>query len=197
MRIIAVFLFFLIDCAACTFITPATPITDTVLAKPENLSLDAGIHSEKTDTANLLTVHAWHLFSDSLRPDSFVLRLSGINVLKGRTVVTIYNSKHELLHTEIFLAIDMLFPTDKLSANQKEDSILARLTRFFEDSAFFKPVSADPNVFGIDESNKATWDEACAGKSSFGFIFSYYHEGYEAILYSRKLRKVVKYDITD
>ncbi len=179
-----------------TFITTPKLFADTVEISPGNTSRKDKFHL--IDTTNLLSVHTWHLFSNTLHRDSFALRLSGVSVHKGTVHFTIYNSKHELIYHENFPANGMLWGNYvELTPKQQEDTIRVRLIRFFNKAAFIRPAISITDQFDSDNGDKAIWDEISSDKSAIGFIYSYFDEGFKAITYSKKRRKVVEYFATD
>ena len=179
-----------------TFITTPKLFADTVEISPGNTSRKNNFYL--IDTSNLLAVHSWHLFSNTLHRDSFAIRLSGVSIEKGIIHFTIYNSKHELIYHENFPANGLLWGNYvELTPKQREDTIRARVMRFFSKEAFIRPATSITDRFDSENGDKAIWDEISIDKSAIGFIYSYFDEGFKAITYSKKRHKVVEYFATD
>ena len=138
-----------------------------------------------------------HLFSDSLKKDTFKITLSGDSLLASQVTFEIIDSKGIDIYIDTFPAIYLLgFASDVSDTRlKKEIYITNRIKEFFSPDNFLLPAikkegEMDPEYSQIE---KAIWNEIKSDPNKVGFYYLQGEEDGRRIAYSKKLQKVVIY----
>jgi hypothetical protein len=160
-------------------------------------------HLTKKDTASeqksLFSVSSKHKFSSPENTDIFKLSLTGSSILEGKITFEISDINNQTIFSNNFSATDLLYDGGDVIKERKakEDTIVARIKRFFENENFISPAIDNSEEFDSDNSTKEIWEDIKSDKSSVGFMYSYGYEGTYQIAYSKKKRKILTYSSSD
>lgn len=147
----------------------------------------------------LLSTIRPHLFSDSIKSDTFKLVLTGDSITTSKAVFSIISGKGQLIYADTFDAewLEYVSPENGIPTDaQYETSIRHKVSRFFNDSSFVDaikvPASATCGDNGIPDS--LNWFDIRSNKKVIGF--HYWFDGSvddNYIAWSKKQQKVVIY----
>jgi hypothetical protein len=142
----------------------------------------------------LLSTTKEHLFSDSLKKDTFKLVLKGDSLHKSVALFSIISFKGERIYADTFAGTAFAAYTDEdtvFPVAQVEKTIKEGVKSFFTDSLFTTPrIAADEkSISGSDSTN---WEDIKTDKTAIGF--QYTNDEVEVrIAYSKKQQKVLDY----
>jgi hypothetical protein len=153
------------------------------------------IHNSKI----LLSETKLHVFSDTVKKDTFKLLLKGKTIKDGKGLFEIVSFDHKRIYSEQFQAVDLLgdlidFP---LTDRQKEDTITYRFRNFFLNENFTTPALNKSEVLDTDYVKKEDFEDIKPDASSTGFIYALGYEGFAEIAWSKKRKKVVVCSASD
>jgi hypothetical protein len=151
----------------------------------------------KTETT-ILSNTRQHFFSDSKKKDTFTIALKGQSILSGNIILKIRDYKNKVIYEQKFKAEDLLGDMGEvLNNSEQQDTIKARMLKFFNEANYTCPAIAANDKFEYDSSTKDVWNDIKSDRAAIGFLFSYGYEDTYGIAYSKKKHKVVTYFYSD
>jgi len=146
----------------------------------------------------LLSKVGLHTFSDPVKPDKFILVITGRSLLKGKVTLQIINFSGMEIFKKTCSTEDLLGDMgDVLTSHQKTDTIKSRVLHFFDEHNFTKPAIAPTEKFDKDQTDIKTWKDIQSDRTAIGFIYSMYYESTFGIAWSKKNHKVVEFFYSD
>jgi hypothetical protein len=141
----------------------------------------------------LLSAMKLHVFSDTIKKDTFKLMLMGKTIKDSKGLFEIASFDHKRIYSLQFQAADLLgdlidFP---LTDRQKRDTITNRFKTFFSRENFQTPALNKSEVLDTVYVNKEDFDDIKPDSLSTGFIYSLGYEGFVELAWSKKRKKVV------
>jgi hypothetical protein len=139
-------------------------------------------------------IKTFHNFSSRIEKDTFILKLTGQNIIDGMITFEIVQSSSKIIYKSEFKAVELIgYDYSEEKRFSKKEYILKRMNEFFNETNFTYPAISKNEKYDSDYSDKKNWEEIKADSSAIGFTFLLGEENSKSIAYSKKIKKVIEY----
>lgn len=149
----------------------------------------------KKDSTPLIERQRLHMFSDGSRPDTFLIRAYGSDLLHAIVYLTIVSPDGNEIYKQEFTSDYLLGfgPGGEMDSLAQVNRIADRINEFFAEQHFLQPAIKENMTFDGNYTDKASWDELKLNRRSIGYTYLLGKEDKRWIAWSARQRKVVMY----